>query len=92
MRSFYIRNADAAIEVKLTEKAVIGFQSRVQHGGFEAGKVGYSDDPTDPKSGVSGRDVEYGSVGVLLSAVLPRMASRIVLPLTTIQWTCPSVF
>ena len=39
MRNFYIRNADGAIEVLLTEDAKIGLQSRVQKGGFEERKV-----------------------------------------------------
>ena len=30
MRNFYIRNNDGMIEVKLTEHAVIGLQSRIQ--------------------------------------------------------------
>ena len=39
MRNFYIRNADGAIEILLTEDAQIGLQSRVQKGGFEERKV-----------------------------------------------------
>src|SRR6056300_1413850 len=39
MRNFYIRNADGAIEVLLTEDSKIGLQSRVQKGGFEERKV-----------------------------------------------------
>ncbi|MBL6910889.1 MAG: hypothetical protein ISR34_10755 [Pirellulales bacterium] len=39
MRNFYLRNADGAIEVILTEDAKIGLQSRVQKGGFEERKV-----------------------------------------------------
>ena len=42
MRNFYIRNADGAIEVRLSDDAVIGLQSRVQRGGFEARKVEFS--------------------------------------------------
>jgi hypothetical protein len=39
MRNFYIRNADGAIEVQLTDDALIGLQTRVQRGGFEVRKV-----------------------------------------------------
>lgn len=39
MKNFYIRNADGAIEVQLNDDAVIGLQTRVQRGGFEARKV-----------------------------------------------------
>ena len=39
MRNFYLRNADGAIEVLLTEDSKIGLQSRVQKGGFEERKV-----------------------------------------------------
>ena len=42
MRNFYIRNADGAIEVLLTEDAKIGLQSRVQRGGFEEQKVEFA--------------------------------------------------
>lgn len=42
MRNFYIRNADGAIEVRLTDDAVIGLQSRVQRGGFDTRKVEFS--------------------------------------------------
>ncbi|MDA7864975.1 SGNH/GDSL hydrolase family protein [bacterium] len=39
MKKFYIRNADGVIEVQLDADAMIGLQSRVQRGGFEAGEV-----------------------------------------------------
>ena len=42
MKNFYIRNADGAIEVKLAPDVGIGLQSRVQRGGFEAGKVEFT--------------------------------------------------
>jgi hypothetical protein len=39
MHNFYIRNADGVIEVQLDADAMVGLQSRVQRGGFEAGEV-----------------------------------------------------
>jgi len=39
MQTFYIRNADGAIEVRLTDDAVIGLQTRIQTGGFDARMV-----------------------------------------------------
>jgi hypothetical protein len=42
MRNFYIRNADGAIEVRLTADALIGLQTRVQRGGFEARKIEFT--------------------------------------------------
>ena len=42
MKNFYIRNNDGAIEVKLTPNAVIGVQSRIQRGGFEARKLEFA--------------------------------------------------
>jgi hypothetical protein len=42
MRNFYIRNADGAIEVQLTDDALIGLQTRIQRGGLEARKVAFS--------------------------------------------------
>ncbi len=39
MRNFYIRNNDGVIEVRLTEGAVVGLQTRVARGGFERRKV-----------------------------------------------------
>jgi hypothetical protein len=42
MRNFHIRNADGAIEVRLTDDALIGVQSRIQRGGFEARKLEFS--------------------------------------------------
>lgn len=42
MRNFYIRNADGVIEVKLTDDALIGLQTQVQRGGFEARKVEFN--------------------------------------------------
>ena len=39
MKNFYIRNADGAIEVQLNDDVVVGLQTRVQRGGFEARKV-----------------------------------------------------
>ncbi|MGB0578472.1 MAG: SGNH/GDSL hydrolase family protein [Limisphaerales bacterium] len=42
MRNFYIRNADGAIEVRLTKDAMIGLQTRVQRGGFETRKIEFS--------------------------------------------------
>ncbi|NQT53432.1 hypothetical protein HQ576_15345 [bacterium] len=42
MRHFYIRNADGAIEVRLTDDAVIGLQTRIQRGGFGARKVEFT--------------------------------------------------
>ena len=38
MRNFYVRNSDGAIEVKLDD-ALVGLQTRIQRGGFEARKV-----------------------------------------------------
>ena len=42
MRNFYIRNADGVIEVQLADDALIGLQSRVDKGVFEAHKVVFS--------------------------------------------------
>ena len=42
MRNFYIRNADGAIEVRLTDDALIGVQSRIQRGGFEARRLEFA--------------------------------------------------
>jgi len=42
MWNFYIRNGDGAIEVRLTDDALIGLQSRVQRGGFEARRVDFA--------------------------------------------------
>jgi hypothetical protein len=42
MKNFYIRNADGVIEVKLTPNAIIGVQSRIQRGGFAAGKLQFA--------------------------------------------------
>jgi hypothetical protein len=42
MRNFYIRNADGAIEVELTDDALIGLQARVRRGGFAARKVEFT--------------------------------------------------
>jgi hypothetical protein len=42
MRNFYIRNADGAIEVQLADDVIVGLQTRIQRGGFEARKVEFN--------------------------------------------------